>query len=867
MSDSDSDLFRRRESQQPEPASSPPSGRRRSTRLTRRSGSTTNEREEILTQLQNRGVTAAPGLPLSQLRDLVKHTAGGERSDPSPPPAPGRKRTRKSGPIQPPQARRRKTATRSNSPPTTAGTSGPDAVVIATLQTLVNTMGTIEAHLQHLGDRQPTPSTSFGAGIQDSRGPMAGMVVQPSTSAQGEAAQHSLASAVPDRPQDRRQELDTYMALIGDLGVNYGGHVFYRYHKAFARKAALFIRQHNIRLAWSVMDMEILLMVAGGVQPLACSMCGRTGHQAPFCPAAALQSTSQGHAAQPPLRQQPVQGGASKVCMLSARGQAPAGGATWFKNILRIHPSTPIDIAALANELSSHPDRGFVNHLLTGLSQGFHVGVVAEPTRTYIAKNLQSAREEPGTVANLIKEEVRRKYIVGPFKAAPYSVFRTNPVGIATGKYSGKKRLILDLSAPHARAVPSINSLIPPELFSLHYISVDNAISLIKRAGQGAWLSKVDVKDAFKIVPIHPAQWHLFGIRWEAKFYFAVRLTFGCRSSPCIFNKVSEALCWILLNRAKIPSVLHLLDDFLVIDSPRDGSGCSLRRVEQCFRSLGVPLSEGKTMGPATRLEFLGITLDTTDMKASLPMAKLQRIREFTKLCRDTGTISKQQLLSLLGHLNVAMRVIPQGRSFISRLLDLASSVSRLHELVTLDHGCRSDLRFWSRLLDHWNGVTFFYNEIVESADSLQLFTDAAPSVGFGGFYQGQWFASHWPTAFCRFETSIALYEIYPVAVACFIWGRHWTRKRISIMCDNQAVVDIVNKGRSSARDIMPFMRGITWSAVTNNFIITARHVPGRHNKLADSLSRFDFQTFQRLCPEAHEAPVTVPPCRTLMLS
>ncbi|XP_077957070.1 uncharacterized protein LOC120819784 [Gasterosteus aculeatus] len=344
----------------------------------------------------------------------------------------------------------------------------------------------------------------------------------------------------------------------------------------------------------------------------------------------------------------------------------------------------------------------------------------------------------------------------------------------------------------------------------------------------------LDVKDTFKIVPIHPAQWHLFGIRWGAKFYFAVRLTFGCRSSPCIFNKVSEALCWILLNRAKIPSVLHLLDDFLVIDSPQDGSGSSLLRVE-----LGVPLSEGKTMGPATRLEFLGITLDTNNMKASFPMAKLQRIREFTKLCCDAGTISKQQLLSLLGHLNFAMRVIPQGRSFISRLLDTASSVPRLHELVSLDDGWRSDLRFWSRLLDQWNGITFFYNEIVESADSRQIFTDGAPSLGFGGIYQGQWFASHWPTAFCRFETSIALYEIYPVAVACFIWGRHWTRKRISIMCDNQAVVDIVNKGRSSARDIMPFMRGITWFAVTKNFFLTPRHVPGQHNKLADSLSRF----------------------------
>ncbi|KAK9543266.1 hypothetical protein VZT92_001057 [Zoarces viviparus] len=482
-------------------------------------------------------------------------------------------------------------------------------------------------------------------------------------------------------------------------------------------------------------------------------------------------------------------------------------------------------------------------------------------TETYVAKNLQSAVNDPDSVFQLI---VEKNYVIGPFKSSPFPVFRTSPIGIATGKYSGKKRLIFDLSAPRSCPLPSVNSLIPSELFSLHYAAVVNAIKLIKLAGQGAWLSKADVTDAFKIVPIHPSQWHLFGIRWESNYYFAVRLTFGCKSSPFIFNQVSEALCWILLNRARLPAVLHLLDDFLLIDSPLDSSGASLDKLKCCFHSLGVPLSVEKTVGPDTCLEFLGIMLDTIDMKASLPIAKLQRIRQITKYFCTADNITKQQLLSLLGHLNFA---IPQGRSFISRLLDMASSVSKLHDLVYLDEGCRSDLRFWARLLDNWNGITFFYDDLVKSSDSLKFYTDAAPSVGFGGFYQGQWFAEQWPPAFAEFEYSSTLYEIYPVAVACFVWGQHWKRKRISVMCDNQAVVDIINRGRSSSRDIMPFMRSITWAAVTHNFIITARHVPGYFNALADSLSRFKFQAFRNICPEASPLSVTVPSCHTLMLS
>ncbi|KAK5902945.1 hypothetical protein CesoFtcFv8_008153 [Champsocephalus esox] len=150
-------------------------------------------------------------------------------------------------------------------------------------------------------------------------------------------------------------------------------------------------------------------------------------------------------------------------------------------------------------------------------------------------------------------------------------------------------------------------------------------------------------------------------------------------------------------------------------------------------------------LGPDTRLEFLGIILDSIDMKASLPSDKLQRIRDITKSYCEQQVITKQQLLSLLGHLNFAMHVIPQGRSFISRLLDAASAVDKLHDCVFLDEGCRSDLRFWSLLLAHWNGVTFFYDDLVRSSDSMRFFTDAAPSVDFGGFFQGEWFAGSWP--------------------------------------------------------------------------------------------------------------------------
>ncbi|XP_046891922.1 uncharacterized protein LOC124477894 [Hypomesus transpacificus] len=325
--------------------------------------------------------------------------------------------------------------------------------------------------------------------------------------------------------------------------------------------------------------------------------------------------------------------------------------------------------------------------------------------------------------------------MIGPFLAPPFAPYRVSPIGVATRKYSGKKRLIIDLSAPHDGVVPSINSLIPREPFSLYHASVDNAISMIKTAGRGAWLGKADITDAFKVMPLHPSQWHLFGVRWGSKLNFSVRLAFGCRSSPRIFDSLSEALCWILVNVHRLPFVLHLLDDFLVVDFPSSPPARCISVLRDTFGDLGVPLSAEKTVGLFTSLEFLGINLDSVSMQALLPAEKLERVRSVLKAALGAASMAKRELLSLLGHLYFAMRIIPQGRAFVSRLLDLAKSVPHLQDCVVLDDGCRSDLRFWSVLCEHWNGISFFYHDSLESSVALDFYTDAAPSVGFGGFH------------------------------------------------------------------------------------------------------------------------------------
>ena len=56
--------------------------------------------------------------------------------------------------------------------------------------------------------------------------------------------------------------------------------------------------------------------------------------------------------------------------------------------------------------------------------------------------------------------------------------------GLVTHKYSGKKRLIVDLSSPRDNNdVPSLNDMIDKQMCSLSCVTIDDAIDIIKPFG------------------------------------------------------------------------------------------------------------------------------------------------------------------------------------------------------------------------------------------------------------------------------------------------------------------------------------------------------------------------------------------------
>ena len=120
--------------------------------------------------------------------------------------------------------------------------------------------------------------------------------------------------------------------------------------------------------------------------------------------------------------------------------------------------------------------------------------------------------------------------------------------------------------------------------------------------------------------------------------------------------------------------------------SPADSSvpAQKVNTILHVASQVGIPLAPNKLEGPTTRLVFLGILIDTNCMDSSLPDDKLHELISKLQSWSTRNKCLKRELLSLIGKLNFACRIIPAGCIFLCHLIDLSTSACLPHHHVTM---------------------------------------------------------------------------------------------------------------------------------------------------------------------------------------
>ena len=339
---------------------------------------------------------------------------------------------------------------------------------------------------------------------------------------------------------------------------------------------------------------------------------------------------------------------------------------------------------------------------------------------------------------------------------------------------------------------------------------------------------------AFRLIPLHPSQYHLTGFKWKNEYYFDRCLPQGCSSSCKIFEKFSTAIAWLLKTKLNVKNLVKVIVDFLFIAGNSEMCGEYLGKFLALCCELKIPTAPHKTFWPCNIIVFLGIELNSITVTALLPQEKITVYSQCIKETLGKKNITLRELNSLIGKLQFATSVVLPGRAFLRRMHDLIIGITKPYYFVRLYHEVKQDLQTWLDFLLIYNDKTIITQPSRSYSSYLHMLTDAS-KMGFGATYGSYWIQCRWPINWQKLN--IAILEIYPIYVLISMFGNKLQNSRIMFHCDNEAVVPILNSQTSKNKIIMSIVRKIVLVLLKYNLQMKVKHIPGINNTLCDAIS------------------------------
>ncbi|KAL9981545.1 hypothetical protein ACROYT_G010257 [Oculina patagonica] len=467
--------------------------------------------------------------------------------------------------------------------------------------------------------------------------------------------------------------------------------------------------------------------------------------------------------------------------------------------------------------------------LTTGIRNGFQL---APPDSKFLPaqqnnyKSATNASSKAAVEQTILEEIAEGNYVVTNCKPTIVSA-----LGAIPKPDSAEVRIIHDCSRPIGRG---LNDYIQPKSFQFQ--TLDDAIKLL---GPNYFLAKIDLRHAYRSVPIHHTNFAATGLRWQFQghdhftYLYDTRLPFGAKSSPEIFHRLTQSLRRMMAKRG-FHAVVVYLDDFLVIGKTEAECQMAFNTLLQLLQDLGFRISWHKVVQPTQKLVFLGVELDTMKCEMALPQDKLEDLHKLVSAFLSRSRATKKQLQSLAGKLNWACRGVYGGRTFLRRILDMMNSLPSNATKYRLSSDFHADIRWWHSFLRQFNGRCPFLKE----QPITDVHTDACP-LAAGAYFRGDWFYHNFAVDSPEHAPLHINYkEVLAQTLAASRWAPYWRNQHVIIHSDNVAAVHIINKGSTSNPLVMCALRNLFWLSANYNFRFTAVHIPGKSNVLADAVSR-----------------------------
>jgi len=264
----------------------------------------------------------------------------------------------------------------------------------------------------------------------------------------------------------------------------------------------------------------------------------------------------------------------------------------------------------------------------------------------------------------------------------------------------------------------SLNTFIPYQHFKMEGLHMLK--DLLK---EGDFMCKLDLKDAYFIIPIKQNCRKYLRFLWKERVFEFLCLCFGLGPAPLIFTKIMKVPLAIL-RQMNIILIIYL-DDILIISRTRAGLIQSRDTVIFLLQNLGFVINIKKSaFEPTQKIEFLGMMVDSRNLNISLPKEKVNQITSQCQTMIKSREVPLMDLTKLLGRMNATYQALLPGRiqqRYLQYQQIQACRLQSYQDKIILNKESVQELHWWVHNLRISNGRSL----VLPQAD-MQMSTDAS---------------------------------------------------------------------------------------------------------------------------------------------